>query len=213
MSTQKEGSTISPTTTSTSGALGTSQQNTASVPISLLTCLIPTGTIGINVTNFASALATTRLSSMFLQSYNDPFTYWMPTWTPTPTVATMQAASGIPSNLFNPTSFWMSHIPHPIPSLESGYHPCTSYPVHSGTTQIGYGNTGIPEHGGGYYPSQSYNLGNFNMPGGNTVGIGRNIQHNTPNWGTGGLPGILFLETLNLPDLTKLTNDHVAHLP
>ena len=45
------------------------------------------------------------------------------------------------------------------------------------------------------------------------MGVGYNVQHNTPNWGTRALPGIMFLATLNLPNLTKLTNDPVAHLP
>ena len=39
---------------------------------------------------------------------------------------------------------------------------------------------------------------------------GYNVQYNNPNWGTGDLPGILFLAMLNLP---YLTNDLVAHLP
>ena len=45
------------------------------------------------------------------------------------------------------------------------------------------------------------------------MGVGYNVQHNTPNWGTGALPVIPFLDTLNLFDLTKLTNDLMAHLP
>ena len=107
------------------------------------------GTIGINVTNMATASAATGPSSLFSQSHNSTFTYGMPTWTPTPTVATIPMTLGIPSNLFNPVAFGMSHIPYPIPSLESGYHPSTSYPVHSGTTPTGYGNFRVPQHTGG----------------------------------------------------------------
>ena len=149
MSTQQESAHISSTTTSTSTVVGPSQQNTTSVPVSLPTCLIPTGTIGVDVTNTTSTLATTGPSSLISQSYNGLFTYGMPTWTSTPTMTMMPVMSGIPSNIFNPTSFEMSHIPHPIPSLESGYQPSMSYPIHSGTTQIGYGNIGIPQHSGG----------------------------------------------------------------
>lgn len=107
----------------------------------------------------------------------------------------------------------MSHIPQPIPSLASGYHPSTRYPAHSGTTQMRYGNFKVLQHNGVYNPNQNYNPGSFNLPRGNTMGVGYNVQHNTPNWGTRTLPGILFLATLNILDLKKLTNYSVAHLP
>lgn len=45
------------------------------------------------------------------------------------------------------------------------------------------------------------------------MGTSLNVQHNNPNWGSGTLLGIPFFSTLNIPDLTKLTNDLVAHLP
>ena len=205
--------TSNPTTISTSGTMVQSQHNTISAPISLPTCLVPMGTIGINVANMSTASVAVGPSSLFSHSYNSPFTYGMPTWTPTPNLATMPTTSGIPPSLFNPASFGMSHIPQPIPSLASGYHPSMSYLVHSGTTQIRYGNLRVPQHSGGYNPNKNYNPGSFNMPRRNTMGVGYNFQHSTPNWGTRDLPGIPFLDTLNLPELTKLTNYLLAHLP
>ena len=124
----------------------------------------------------------------------------------------MPIASRIPPSLFNLDAFRMFHIAQSIPSLDD-YHPSTSYPTHNSVAQMGYKNFGVPQHSGGYYPHQNFNNGNFNIPGGNTMGVGYNVQHNTPNWLTKVLPGIPLLATLNIPDLTKLTTDLVSHLP
>lgn len=137
----------------------------------------------------------------------------MTTWTPTPTVSRIPTTLGIQTNLFNPAALRMSHIPQLIPSLAGGYKPSTIYPIHSGTTQMGYGNIRVPQHNGGYNPNQNYNHDGFNMLGGNTIGVGLNVQHNTSNWGTKSLPGISFLAMLNIPNIKKLTNNPMSHIP
>lgn len=101
-------------------------------------------------------------------------------------------ASRIPSNPFNPSSFGMLHIPMPNPSLESNYQPSMSHLVHNGIAQIGYRSVGIPQLGGGYNSNQLYNPVCFSLVGGNTIGIGLNAHHNTPNWSTGSLLWIMF---------------------
>ena len=59
--------------------------------------------------------------------------------------------------------------------------------------------------GGGYYPnSQGYNL-YVNRPYVNQPLLG--------TWNTMEQPSLPFLSTLNLPDLSKLTNDLVSHDP
>ena len=146
----------------------------------------------------------------------------MPTWTPTPAVnivsqlfiPSMTVVSTIPLNPFNPASFGMSHIPPSAPSIGSGYIPSTSHPIHYMLAQSGYGIFGIPlPHGGGYNPNQSFNPGSFNMLGGNTTWPGLSAQPMSPKLDTGSLPGIPFLETLNIPNLTKPTNESITHLP
>lgn len=95
--------------------------------------------IGINMTNMATTLVTTGPSRLFLQSYTSPFTYEMPTWTPTapgnvvsqPVIPSILVVLVIPFNPFNPASFGMSHIPLSAPSLESGYMPSTNHPIHN----------------------------------------------------------------------------------
>ena len=77
MSTQPGPTSNIPTTTSTSRTVGQPQQNAISAPVSLPTCLVPTGTIGINATNMATTSMEVGPSNMFAQRYNGPFTYGM----------------------------------------------------------------------------------------------------------------------------------------
>lgn len=66
---------------------------------------------------------------------------------------------------------------------------------------------------GGFYTNQYFNLGSFNMPRGNSMGIGPSAQQLSNNWGTRAMPGIPFLATLNISDLSKITNDLLFHIP
>ena len=45
------------------------------------------------------------------------------------------------------------------------------------------------------------------------MGARPSAQQFSNSWGIRDMPRIPFLETLNLPNLTKLMNDPVAHLP
>lgn len=158
-SSHKEIAPLSSSTTSTSRVtIGPSQQSMTIAPVSLPTCPIPMGTIGINKTKIAITSMTTGSSNLFSQSYTRPFTYGMPTWIPTPPanevsqtfIPSIPAVSRIPFNPFYPTSFGMSHIPPFSPFLSSGYITYTSHPIHNVPTQLGYGSFGIPlPHGGG----------------------------------------------------------------
>ena len=102
------------------------------------------GTLGINTTNMAINSVTRRPSNLFPQIYTSPFTYGIPTWTPTPpanvlsqlVMPLMPIVSRIPFNTFNHTSFVMSHIPLLAPSLVSGYIPFTSRWLKQGTEAL-----------------------------------------------------------------------------
>ena len=45
------------------------------------------------------------------------------------------------------------------------------------------------------------------------MGVGPSVQPMSRKWGVGAMPGIIFLATLNLPNLSKLMNNSVVHLP
>ena len=116
------------------------------------------------------------------------------------------------------------------PMLDGGFIP-QSYAQYGITIAVGtnfipqtdslFGNLSVP--GGQMFDSNPYYNSNLqmhfqpfprtNIPGINAYEGGSNPYHFQQNWNLIQPPKILFLATLNLPDLSKLINDPIRHWP
>ena len=114
------------------------------------------------------------------------------------------------------------------PMLDGGFIP-QSYAQYGITIAVGtnfipqtdslFGNLSVP--GGQMFDSNPYYNSNLqmhfqpfprtNIPGINAYEGGSNPYHFQQNWNLIQPPKILFLATLNLPDLSKLINDPIRH--
>lgn len=133
-----------------------------------------------------------------------------------PVFSSVPMPSGASTNPFQALSFRGGHIPSPASSLGGGVFPSSGIPLRSMRGANMYGGA-FPPYSGFQSSHPFYPSGN-NVPGSSAMSSGLNIHHQSVgkaphNWNSLLQPRPPFLATWNLPDLTKLTNYPVMHLP
>lgn len=216
----------------------TSGQGSSNIPISSIsaggtqppvmassTPIISSQMAGVYYYSLPSSGSRVGPSNAFSKSLSNPFAFGMPSFGMTfgnmssqPVFSSVPMPSGASTNPFQAFSFGGGHIPPPAPSLGGGLFPSSGIPLGGMPSQGGanmYGGAFPPYSG--FQSSHPFDPSGSNVPGSSAMSSGLNIHQSVGqaphNWNSSSQPRLPFLATLNLPDLTKLTNDPVMHLP